>query len=169
MTLPTNQIVDSQSLNGDAIVDLYEIQFYPSGSMFVSPDRAVTWQGNQYQVWGIRLTGIAKSSDDETSRPKMSIANFTYDEDGNPLKGVFSAIHAQGALEGSTVILRKVLLNNLLDNLNIKEEMRWKVGRIASETPTIITLELRNSLDGPRFTVPARKFTPPEFSQVKLY
>lgn len=169
MSLPIEHITDAQSLEADAYVDLYEIRFYPSGAMFVTADRECTWQGNKYNIWGLRLTGVAKSSDDETSRPKLALANFTYNDDGEAIKGVFSAIHAQNALEGSTVILRKVLKTNVLNDVDIKEEMRWRVARIAAETPTIMTLELRNTLDGPRYTIPARKFNPPEFAQVKLY
>ncbi len=169
MALPIEHVRDSIQLESDAYVNLFEFQFYPSGSMFISPDNTVTWQGNTYDVWGMNLTGVSRNSDDETSRPKLSLANFTYDDDGEPVKGVFSAIHAAKALEGATLIRRRVLRYNVDNNLNIKEEMRWRISRIASETPNVLTLELRNTLDGPRFTIPARKFNPPEFSQVKLY
>lgn len=169
MTNPIEHLEDSLKLDGDAYVHLFEFQFYPSGVMFVSPERTITWQGNTYNIWGMRLTGLARSSDDETSRPKLSLANFTYDDQGEPVKGVFSAIHAQNALEGATVIRRRVLKTHADNDTNIKQEKRWRVSRIASETPNIITLELRNTLDGPRFTIPARKFNPPEFAQVKLY
>ena len=169
MTQPIEHVRDAQRLDGDAYVNLFEIQFYPSGSMFICPERKVTWQGDEYDIWGLRLTGVSSSSDDETSRPKLSLANFTYTDEGEPVRGVFSAVHAQQALEGSIVIRRRVLKNNLENDVNIKEEKRWRVSRIASETPTVITLELRNTLDGPRFTMPARKFLPPEFAQVTLY
>ena len=169
MTQPIEHVRDAQRLDGDAYVNLFEILFYPSGSMFICPERHVTWQGNEYNSWGLRLTGVSTSSDDETSRPKLSLANFTYDENGDAVRGVFSAIHAQQSLEGSIVIRRRVLKYNLENNINIKEEKRWRVSRIASETPNVITLELRNTLDGPRFTMPARKFLPPEFAQVTLY
>lgn len=169
MVQPIEHVRDAQRLDSDAPVHLYEIQFYPSGVMYVSPDQAVTWQGNDYELWGMRLTGVASSSDEETSRPKLALANFTYTAEGEAVRGVFSALHAQQSLEGSIIIRRRVLKANLEANLNIKEEKRWRVSRIASETPNVITLELRNTLDGPRFTMPARKFLPPEFAQVTLY
>lgn len=80
-----------------------------------------------------------------------------------------SSLQAQNAIEGATVIRRKVMKYHLENNINVKEEKRWKVSRIASENPDLVVLELRNTLDGPRFTIPARKFSPPEFKQVKLY
>jgi lambda family phage minor tail protein L len=168
MTLPIQHREDVLKLESDAYVELYEVNFYPSGSMFISPHRKVTWQGNTYELWGMKLDGIEFNSDDKTARPKLSLANFTYDDNQEPVRGVFSALHLQNALESATVIQRRVLKANLEANADIKEELRWKVSRIASETPDVITLELRNSLDGPRYTIPARKFNPPDFPQVKM-
>lgn len=169
MSLPTEHIEDALKLEGDAYRHFFEIQLYPTGLLYLTPEATTTWQTKTYENWGMKLSGIAKSSDDKTSRPKLALANFTYNELGEPLKGVFSALHAQGAIEGATVIWRKVKKQNADANIDIKEEKRWRVARIASETPTIIMLELRNTLDGPRFTIPARKFLPPEFPQVKMY
>lgn len=169
MTAPITHIQDAQKLSADAYVYLYEIQLYPAGVMYLCAEQKVTWQGNTYEHWGLALTGVASHSDDQTARPKFSLANFTYDSEGEPIRGVFSALHAQKAVEGGTIIRRKVLKTNIENNINVKEEQRWKVARIASERPDIVVLELRNTLDGPRFVIPARKFLPPEFAQVKLY
>lgn len=169
MTVPVEHITDALKLDSDAYTHLYEIQLYPTGNLYMCAERTITWQGHTYELWGLRLTGFGMNSDDQTSRPKFSLANFTYDESGNAIKGVFSALHAQGKIEGATIIRRRLLKTNADANLDIKEERRWKVSRIASERPDVVVLELRNSLDGPRFTMPARKFNPPEFSQVKLY
>lgn len=169
MTVPVEHIVDAGKLEGDAYTHLYEIQLYPSGSMYLCPEREITWQGHTYELWGMKLVGVATNTDEQTARPKLSLANFTYDSEGEPIRGVFSALNAQNAIEGATVIRRKLLKTNADNNVNIKQEMRWRVSRIASERPDVVVLELRNSLDGPRFTMPARKFNPPEFAQVKLY
>ena len=166
---PIEHIEDANKLEGDAFIFLYEIQLYPSGVMRLCADRTVTWQGEQYNLWGVRLVGVSNSSDEETSRPRLSLANFTYDPQGEPVRGVLSSLQAQNAIEGATIIRRKVLRHNIENDLDIKEEKRWKVSRIASENPDLVVLELRNTLDGPRFVIPARKFSPPEFKQVKLY
>lgn len=166
---PIEHIKDANKLEGDAYIYLFEIQLYPSGVMYLCADRTLTYLNKEYNLWGVRLTGVATSSDDETARPKLSLANFTYDADGEPVRGVLSSLQAQNAIEGATVIRRKVLRYNLENNINVMEEKRWKVSRIASENPDLVVLELRNTLDGPRFTIPARKFSPPEFKQVKLY
>lgn len=165
----TEQRVDSQKLQADAKIDLFEIQLYPSGSLYVCRDFTTTWQGHTYQFWGVDLTGVGSSSDDSTSRPKFSVANYSYDSEGEPINGVFSALNAQNMLEGGTVIRRRVLKAHLDTNTNIKEEVRFKISKISSLRRDIITLELRNTLDGPRFTIPARKFLPPDFPQVKMY
>lgn len=167
--VPVEHISDAQSLDGQPYRNFYEIQLYPSGSLYLTPEATTLWQGKTYENWGVDLTGLAQSSDDKAVRPKFSLANFTYDESGEPIRGVFSALHAQGAIEGATIIWRKVLVQHVETNSNIKQEKRWRVARLASETPNVIVLELRNTLDGPRFTIPARKFLPPEFPQVKLY
>lgn len=169
MSVPIEHIEDALKLQGDAYRNFFEIQLYPSGSMYLTPEASTEWQGQTYENWGIKLSGVGRSSDDATTRPKFSIANFTYDELGEPIRGVFSALHAQGSIEGATVIWHKVLKTHADADVNIKQERRWRVSRIASETPNLVVLELRNTLDGPRFTIPARKFLPPEFPQVKLY
>lgn len=169
MSTPIEHIRDSNKLEGDAYIYLYEIRLYPSGVMRLCADRTVTWLGDTYNLWGVRLSGVSKNSDDEQSRPRLSVANFTYDEDGEPVRGVFSSLQAQNVVEGATVIRYKILKTNLENNLNIKEENRWKISRIVSEKPDLLVFELRSSLDGPRFSIPARKFSPPEFRQVKLY
>lgn len=169
MTTPIEHIRDANKLEADGTIFLYEIQLYPSGVMRLCADRSITWQGNTYDLWGIRLTGVSQNGDDEVSRPRVAIANFTYDPEGEPIRGVFSSLQAQKAIEGATITRYKLLKEHLDANLDIKETKKWKVSRISSEKPDLITLELRNTLDGPRFTIPARKFSPPEFRQVKLY
>lgn len=167
--IPDEHIEDALTLTGGAYRNLFEFQLYPTGVLYLTPEATTTWQGNTYENWGMKLTGIARSSDDATSRPKLGLANFTYDAEQNPIRGVFSALHAEDSIEGATVIWRRVLKTHAEANTNIKQERRWKVSRITSETPNMIMLELRNTLDGPRFTIPARKYLPPEFPQVKMY
>lgn len=163
------QRADALKLEADAYVDLYEIRLYPEGVMYLCATQSVHWQGNFYEYWGVQLTGVGNNSDEETSRPKFSVANFAYNVEGEPIRGVFSALNAQAKIEGGTVIRRRVLKTHLDNDEDIKTEMRWRVARIASLRADVITLELRNFLDGPRFTIPARKFMPPEFPQVSLY
>lgn len=169
MTVTLEHKLDSQQMEADAYVDLFEIRLYPEGVMYVCPTQSVFWQGNLYEYWGVQLTGVGNKSDEETARPKFSIANFAYNVDQEPIKGVFSALNVQNKIEGGTVIRRRLLKTHLDNDEDIKIEMRWRVARIASLRRDIITLELRNYLDGPRFTIPARKFMPPEFPQVSLY
>lgn len=168
MALPVEQREDAFKLQADAYVHLYELQLYPTGSMFLNPHYTVTWQGNTYNYWGMKISGMAQNSDDTTARPQLTIANFTYGVDGEPIKGVFSALNAQAKIEGATVIRRSLLKPHVDSNLPKASERRWKVSRIASMDDDVVTLELRNTLDGPRFTMPARKFMPPEFPQVSL-
>lgn len=169
MALPVTHREDNQKLSADGKVELFEFQFYGGGVVFYCPTKTVTWQGNEYKYWPVQMTGVSANSDGETSRPKMTIGNFSYAPDGTPIRGVFSALHINNKVEGGTVIRRRVLNADIEANNNIKEEMRWKVSRVSSLTADLIVLELRNTLDGPRFTIPARKFVPPEFPQVSLY
>lgn len=169
MAVPNEHLIDAQKLQADAYVDLFEINLYPTGVMYLCASQAVTWQTKVYQYWGIRMAGSGMSSDEEVSRPRLSIANFIYDSGGNPVRGVFSALNAQNKVEGGSVIRNRVLSAHLASNANIAEQKQWKIARVLSLDEDMITLELRNTLDGPRFTLPARKFIPPDFPQVKLY
>lgn len=150
---------DAHRLESDGYVHLFTIELIPSGVLHLKNGPARTWQGSLYEEWGLKLDGVARAADDQRVRPKLTVANP---------EGLFSALIAEGKLDGATVLRTRVLHDDLVHDRPYGREERWTVSRIASLTKTLATFELRNQLDGPFFTVPARMFLPPEFPSVSL-
>ena len=150
---------DAHSLEADGYVDLYEINLLNGGKVAIKNNDTVSWQGQSYEGTAVQLTGVANSSDEETSRPQFSVANA---------EGMFSTMVRDGALDGAFVTRFRVLRDDIDNDVNRYISQRWRVRRVSSLTKHKITMELRDQLDGQFFLTPARMFIPPEFRQVSL-
>lgn len=169
MTNPITHVKDSYELEGKAFVHLYTLQMFGGGYMFMSDSGTVSWQGITWESWPLKFSGVGKSGNEETHRPVLQVANFTFDVDGEPIKGVFSALNAANKLEGASLIRKRIHKDDIEEDNNIFTQTTWRVSRVTAITPDVIGMEMRNSLDVPRFTIPARQFIPPDFPQVSLY
>jgi lambda family phage minor tail protein L len=150
---------DRVKLEADGIVELYRIDLATGGSLFLKADDTVTWQGHEWEGTAIQLTGYTNSSDEEVSRPKLTVANP---------EGIFSAYVLSGVLEKSLVRQMRVLRTHILADLNIFTQRSWYISQVVSVNKTMVQMELRNPIDGPNFLAPARMFLPPEFPAVSL-
>lgn len=158
--LPHEQIDDVHKLTADAIVELFHIILNDGSNIYVKANDTVEWQGKSWEGIGIKMGTVTNSSDaSESSRPQLAVAN--------PL-GVFSSFVAAGKLDRAEILRYRVLRNHILTNRNIFSRQTWKVMRIVSLNKQMITLELRNQLDGPNFVTPARMYLAPEFPTVTL-
>lgn len=160
MTTPTEHLDESQKLTADAYVDLFEVTFRGTSTVLrMTNGPTVTWQGNTYDGQACQLSGERRNSDGEEVRPTLTIMN--------PM-GVFKSYVAQGILEQSLVVRKRLLRQFLEDDVNLYEQRMWTVGRVASLTGQTIVLELRNLADGPNYVIPGRMYYPPEFPLVRL-
>lgn len=157
--LPASQLLDAQQLTGDGLVFLYTIAPVTGGVIYVKADDTVIWQGHTYEGNAIQLSGITKNADGELSRPTLTISN--------PL-GVYSALVAAKTLDNAVVTQKQVLRADLLANNNVFAQQTWKVRKVQQLNNILVALELRDSLDGQRFLLPARMYTPPDFPAVSL-
>jgi lambda family phage minor tail protein L len=156
----TTHAEDSVKLEADGIIDLYRIDLTSGGgTLFLKANDTVTWQGHTWEGIAIQLSGYANSSDEEMSRPQLTVANP---------EGVLSQYVLNGHMEKALVKRIRVLRQNLLANLNIFDQQSWYVIRVSSVNRVMIAFELRNPIDGPNFLCPARMFLPPEFPAVSL-
>jgi len=159
-TLPASHVVDANKLDGaDAIVELFEIALRPSGRLFLKPDNAVTWQGNTYEAIGMKLDGVSSSADDDKSRPRLQIANP---------EGYFSPFIRTGAVDQAIVTRIRVLRADLEADNSTCQKQSWTISRVVSLNKQYAIFELRDSLDGQFYILPARMFIPPQFPAVKL-
>lgn len=162
MTIPANHIVDALKLQADGKVHLYEIYPISGGSLFVKPDNDVTWLGNAYEGLPMQLSGESASNDGSTPTPRLVIGQE--DMDLLPFKGLIN----DGYLDGATIVRKKVLLDDLLANRDIKEATTFRVKRPESYSRTKITLVLATFSAAINQAVPFRQYTPPDFPWVDL-
>lgn len=159
-TVPSTHLEDSKKLEGDAYIDLFEIELSDkSGKIYLKNNNSVNWQGNTYEGTAIKLDGVSQHSGDENSRPKLSVWNPN---------GVFSSLVDKGVLDNALIYRIRLLKKDLIEDTPIYRSQQWRVSRVMSLTKHNILLELRNQLDGQFFQVPGRMFIPPEFPQVSL-
>lgn len=157
--LPIEHQKDAQKLEADGYVELFEITLRPSGMLYLKQNNDVTWQGRNWEGTAIKMSGVTQSADEKASRPRLQVVNPA---------GIFSPLVYQGKLNRATVSRYRVLREHLLADLNIYRRQTWMVTRPASLTGQYIVLELRETTDGPNFTVPARYYAPPDFPVVNL-
>lgn len=150
---------DRVKLTADGIVELVRVELATGGTLFLKNNDTVTWQGHSWEGVAMQFQGYANSSDEELSRPTLSIANPD---------GILSQYILNGALEKSVVKRIRVLRANLLANQNIFEQQSWYISRVVSVNKTMAVFELRNPIDGPNFQCPARMYLPPDFPAVQL-
>lgn len=160
MTAPTTHIQDAHKLEADALVELFHVILTDGSHIYLKANNTVTWQGKTWEGCGIKMGGVSNSSDhQESTRPNLVIAN--------PM-GVFSSFVAARKLDRATIMRIRVLKTHLDSNTNIYNQQSWKVMKVAALDENIITVELRNQLDGPHFLTPARMFISPDFPMVTL-
>lgn len=155
----TTHAEDAHSLEGDGIVELFEIYLLDGAGIFLKNNESVTWQGKSYEGIALQLSGVGQYSDEENARPNFVIANP---------EGMFSTMVRDGALDGAFVYRYRVLRADLEADLAVYKLQGWRVRRVSSLTRHKITLEMRDQLDGQFFQTPARMFIPPEYKQVSL-
>jgi phage-related protein len=148
---------DAVKLTGDGRVFLYRFDLHLGGIMLFTPNQQVTWQGDTYESHGITFSGYKRTSDEQLSRPSLTLFNP---------EGQFSAQVLNAKLEFSVVTRFEVLRNHLLADLNIFRKTTWYVNAVVNLTPAVLSLELRNILDGPNFTLPPRKYVAPDYPTV---
>jgi phage-related protein len=157
---PESHIEDSKKLDADAYIELFEITLSDKTStIYLKANNDVTWQGNTYEGTGVKLDGVASYSDDETSRPKLTVYNP---------EGIYSSLINNGLLDNAKITRIRVLKQHIDSDSPISRRQQWRVSRVANLRKNMIGLELRDMMDGQFFMSPGRMYIPPEFPQVSL-
>jgi phage-related protein len=159
MSTPIEHKDDAHQLTGDGRVRLYEITPLTGGVIRIKADNDVLWQGHTWEGIGVFLEQIDRNSDDQVSRPKLSIANPN---------AIFSPLVQAGLLEDATVTEYTVLKQHIDADVDIYTRRMWKVRFTPSMNRRVITLELRDQSDGVFFQLPGRMYIPPDFPTVSL-
>ncbi len=160
-TLPASHIADAHELESKGLRDLYKIELRDTNNtiLLVTPHNQVTWQGDTYEPLPCSLTESAQNSTGEQSRPKFSCANP---------EGIFSLWVQDGALDGAIFTRYRFLLPDLEANNNTYMRNLWVISKVMTLNKAMLVCELRSTLDGVTFMLPARSFYPPAFPHVSL-
>lgn len=159
--LPANHITDSLSLKADARINLFELYPLPGGTIYFKSDNTVTWLGNVYEGLPCALSGEEWDTE-KTVTPRLQIGQENLDL--LPFKGL---VH-DGYLDGASITRRVLLLDDLVNNRNIKQTIQYRVKRVESYSRSSITLQLTSLSSAVKQTVPFRQYLPPEFPWVDL-
>ncbi len=157
--LPESHRLENEKLVADGYVQLFEIKLRDGSYLTIKDKNSVYWQETHWTGIPIIFEGWQTASSDSLSRPSLRIANP---------EGAFSTFIRDGLLIRAKVTRFLVLYDDILNDRNIYQSKSWVVWNNPQLTENIISLELRNPLDGVNFNVPARMYIPPEFPSVQL-
>lgn len=160
---PSEHITDSQILSPDAEIDLYELT--PIGEVGVfrfKNDNTQSWLGNEYLGLPLEFSGESSNSEGSMPQPQLIIGETDID------LSIFKALVFDGSIDGASITKHTVLLQNLLNNVNVKVTRSYRVKRVNDYSSMRISLSLASfSPSGPS-TLPFRQFIPPAFPFVRL-
>lgn len=159
--VPSSHLADAHELESKGVRDLYKIELRDTSNtvLLFNAQNPVVWQGNTYESLPCSMTETAQNSTGEQSRPKFSSVNPD---------GLFSLWVQQGALDGAVFTRYRFLLTDLAEDNNTFVRKLWIMSKVISLNKSMLVCELRSSMDGVNFMLPARSFYPPAFPHVSL-
>lgn len=157
--IPTSLAESSFELAPDAIAFLYRVELTDSTLFLLSPHQEVTWQGELYEQVPCHMTEVYQEADGKRGRPKFSFVNPD---------GLFTQRIYQGDLDNASVTRIRILKADLDADQDFALTETFRVSKILTMNKSLVSVELRDVLDGHQFTLPARAYYPPDFPHVKL-
>lgn len=161
-SVPYSQIVDAHKLDADGYVSLYRLFPLVGGEVDVKSGPEFQYQGILYESLPVTLKGEKWAVDGSTPTPRFIIGQP--DLDLLPFKGLIN----DGYLEGARLTRYKVLLEDMLADVNSKRVTHFKIKRPESYNRTSIVLLLSTDSGAVGQTYPFRQYIPPAFPWVKL-
>lgn len=163
MSIPKEHIEDAHKLVADGTVDLFQLTPNDgSGTIYFKPDNNADWQGHTYEGLPLSFTGFKKSSEGQATAPRLVIGDGTVD------LSPFKPLVYDGWLDGAVLVHIHLLLDNLINNRNIRQQRTYRVKRPSGYSRLSVDLQLATSSDGLSFTLPHRQYYPPAFPAVYL-
>lgn len=156
--IPDTHKIENLKLEADAYVDLFQIDLYNKTTLRLKVGDDIEWAGYLWEGYPIELSGHELDSE-KLSRPTLRVVNP---------EGIFSSLFISGDIEKATLYRYRVLRQDLDNNREIYQRLKWIIWNVKSITKNYVELELRNPMDGNNFNVPARLFIQPDFPSVTL-
>lgn len=161
-SIPASHVVDAQKLIADAEINLYQLFPVSGGTLYFKNDNTVTWRGNTYEGLPISLSGEKWSSDTSTPTPRLVIGQENLD------LLAFKGLTNDGYLDGARIVRHRVLLDNIISNLDFKQTTYFRVKRVEEYSRTKITLVLSTFSGATNQSYPFRQYLPPAFPWVDI-
>lgn len=161
--LPTGMQTGAQDLSPDAIVSLFKMELTNTSSptvIYFTPHKEVTWLGNTFAEIPCNMAQMEQDAQGRANRPKFSFANPG---------GIFTAPIQRGDIDNATITRFRILKADLDANINAKVTDQFVVSKVLMVNKDMVSVELRDVLDGHMFKFPARSYYPPEFPNVSLF
>lgn len=159
--LPTTHVTDALQLAADGLVDLFELYPLAGGTVYFKSDNDVTWRGNLYEGLPCTLSG---EEYDTTKLPTPKLQFGQEDLDLLPFKGL---VH-DGYLEGATLVRKRVLLEDVINNLDIKQTTYFRIKRVEEYSRTRISVTLSTYSSAVSLMIPFRQYVTPDFPYVEV-
>lgn len=156
--IPDTHKIENLKLEADAYVDLFQIDLYNKTTLRLKAGDDIEWAGYLWEGYPIELSGHELDSE-KLSRPTLRVVNP---------EGIFSSLFISGDIEKATLYRYRVLRQDLDNNREIYQRLKWIIWNVKLITKNYVELELRNPMDGNNFNVPARLFIQPDFPSVTL-
>jgi phage-related protein len=161
-TLPQSHVEDALKLVSDGKVKLYQIFPLSGGTIYLKSDVDFTYLGITYEGIPVNITGEKSSADTSTPTPRMTIGQENLDL--LPFKGLIN----DGYLDGAKIVRHKVLLSDMLNQVNAKQTDVFRVKRVEGYSRTKISLLLSTLSGATNQSYPFRQYTPPAFPWVEV-
>lgn len=159
--LPISQRFDAFELESKGLREFYKIEFLDANEtvLYLTPHNEVVWLGHKWEFLPCKIAGNAKNSNGEVSRPKLSIVNP---------QGRWSQAIETGLSDGAMITMYRTLLSDMEAGVAAYSKAVWIMSKVVSLTKDLAVFELRSTLDGASYQLPARSFYPPDFPTVSL-
>lgn len=161
--IPVEHIEDSLKLLADARIELFELT--PAGSAGVvrfKNEADASWRGNTYTGIPVAVSGMKKTAEMGVTMPKMIIGQPNID------LSIIKPLINDGWLDNAMIVKYTVLLDNLVNNRNIREVETYRVKRVEQYSRSQVTLQLATLSDSLGFDLPYRQYLPPAFPAVQM-
>lgn len=161
--IPISHVTDAHKLDADGKLSLYELSpSVGSGTIHFTDGASCTWRGNEYLGIPLNLDGETMTAQGSSPQPSLVIGQEDVD------LSIFKPLIWSGGLDNARIVRYKVLVDNMLNNLDIKETTVFRVKRVDGYSATQVKMTLATfSPTGPS-SLPFRQYLPPDFPFVVL-
>lgn len=159
--IPVSHQFDAFELESKGLREFYKIEFagQDEATLYLTPHDSIEWLDHTWEFLPCKINENAQNSSGEMSRPKFTVVNP---------EGIFSTWIESGEVEGAIVTRYRTLLSDLEGGVRAYVKNIWTVSKVVNLTKDMAIFELRSTLDGANFSLPARSFYPPDFPTVSL-